>query len=75
VVNVWLYPSTRKFVGRWSIFIVCNRCIWKFSCSALIFIMVGVQDIKFAIHAHPMLSKVLDEVLDELLKSTKVQSI
>jgi hypothetical protein len=33
--------------------------------------MVGVQDIKFAIHAHPMLS----QVIDELFKSTKLQSI
>jgi hypothetical protein len=33
--------------------------------------MVGVQDIKFAVHAHPTLS----EVLDELFKSAKVQSI
>ncbi len=30
-----------------------------------------MQDIKFAVHAHPTLS----EVLDELFKSAKVQSI
>jgi dihydrolipoamide dehydrogenase len=41
------------------------------SSVALIFIMIGVQDIKFAVHAHPTLS----EVLDELFKSAKVQSI
>jgi dihydrolipoamide dehydrogenase len=33
--------------------------------------MVGVQDIKFVVHAHPTLF----EILDELLKSAKVQSI
>ncbi len=54
-----------------SIFIMCNKCIWKFSCSALIFMMVGVQDIKFVNHAHPMLI----EVLDKLFKFAKVQSI
>jgi hypothetical protein len=53
------------------IFIVCNKCIWKLSCIALIFIMVGVQDIKFVVHAHPTLF----QILDELLKFVKVQSI
>jgi hypothetical protein len=33
--------------------------------------MVGVQDIKFVNHAHPMLI----EVLDKLFKFAKVQSI
>jgi hypothetical protein len=47
-----------------SIFIVCNKCIWKLSSSALIFIMVGAQDIKFVVHAHPTLSNVLDELLN-----------
>ncbi len=73
---MWLYPVTRKFGGRWSIYcgqflsLLCAANAFG-SSVALIFIMVGVQDIKFAVHAHPTLS----EVLDELFKSAKVQSI